>query len=64
MKKKAKNVLNEVENDIVYIEFDTDPEEDLDMTPEYLKNRKEYKDDLEDVIKLNRRLKEVKLKKG
>lgn len=64
MKKNAKNILNEVKDEVVYIEFDTDPEEDLDMTPEYLKNRKEYKDDLEDEIKLNRRLKEVKLKKG
>ena len=34
------------------------------MTPEYMKNRTEYKDDLEDKIKLNKRLKEIKLKKG
>ena len=29
---------------------DTDPDEDLDMTPEYLRGRETYEDELEDAI--------------
>lgn len=33
-----------------YTDYDTDQNENLDITPEYLKDRLFYKDDLEDII--------------
>lgn len=38
-----------------YEDFDTDPGEDLDVTPEWLKGRKFLPDDLEDKMKTSKK---------
>jgi hypothetical protein len=47
-----------------YTDYDTVPDENYDITPEYLKNRNFYKDDLEDIILKKQTLSKVNLFRG
>jgi hypothetical protein len=48
----------------VYLDFDTDPNEDLDTTPAYLKGRDTLSDNMEDLVKMDSRMRKVKVKRG
>lgn len=41
-------------NEEHYEEFDTEEDEDLDITPEWMKGRERFTDDLEDFIKMDK----------
>lgn len=47
-----------------YEDYDTDPGEDLDITPEWLKGRKFLKDDLEDFMKPSKNFLRFEMKNG
>jgi len=57
--KKKKNI--DVET---YEDYDTDPGEDLDITPAWLKGRKFLKDDLEDFMKPSKKFMKFQIMSG
>ncbi len=55
IKKKKKTV-------VVYEDFDSEDSEDLDLSPEWLRNRQVYKCELEKCIQMNSDIVKVELK--
>lgn len=55
--KKTKKVYN-------YEDFDTDDDEDLDMVPEWMRERLVYKTELEKCIKMNSRIMTLPIFRG
>lgn len=64
LKDKLKNLFQHDEEQIVYKDYETDPNEDMDITPEYLKERTVLNDNLEEIMRMNKRFKKIYLKRG
>lgn len=59
-----KQIFQKKKEIITYEDFDTSDDEDLDMTPEWLKDRAVYKVELEKCIRMNGDMVKVGVKRG
>jgi len=59
-----KNLFKKTKKEYNYEDFDTDDDEDLDMVPEWMRERVVYKTELEKCIKMNKRIITVPIYRG
>lgn len=64
-KSLSRKLMNQIKkNEEHYEDYDSDDNEDLDLTPEWMKGRERYKDDLEDIIKMDKYIRRFPIMSG
>lgn len=64
-KSLSKKLLNKMKkNEEHYEDYDTDEGEDLDITPEWMRDRQKFTDDLEDLIQMDKYIKRFPIMRG
>ena len=59
-----KQLFNKKHEVFNYEDFDTDDSEDLDLTPEWLKDRNAFDKELEECITMNKNIIKIPIKRG